>query len=153
MHFGGERASQAEQLYDYCKGCLNLPPLPPKFAPRDAREFVEDLHSNDTALSNQRFGLSVSWIVRCESVNQNIRIDEPPIGHWPRPGQNGIPSVAAFVTRAAAPAPAHGWCRASLGIRAVPLRRFQSHRQISAAGLSLWRLAAARRDCFPIWPP
>src|SRR6185312_15372000 len=87
---GGQRPRRPQQILNDGKGGFDLRPVPAQLAPRDVRELVEDLHTNDTTFRYQRFGSSAPRFIGGKSVNQDIGVEEPLSGHLPPPARTGI---------------------------------------------------------------
>src|SRR6185312_6646078 len=87
---------------------FDLRPVPAQLAPRDVREFVEDLHTNQTTFRNQRFGSGAARFVGGKSVDQDVGVEEPLTGHLPPPARIGILWVEVSSTHAVAREPSRG---------------------------------------------
>jgi len=63
MNSGSQWARRAEQFFDNRNRGFNLFPLPTQLAPRDGREFVEDLNADDATVGDERLGSGAARII------------------------------------------------------------------------------------------
>jgi hypothetical protein len=62
--------------------------VPTELAVRDVRKFVENLHTYNAALGNQRLSSRTSWIIGSEGIDQSLMEDPDKrvsIGVWEWP--------------------------------------------------------------------
>ncbi len=68
---------RAKQVADDCKCRFDLRSLPLQLAPRDVGEFVQNLHADNAALSEQRIGADTALIAGLELKRRYDRIGQP----------------------------------------------------------------------------
>src|ERR1700720_2934540 len=110
----GDRDRIGAEELKYPEGLPYVVPGHTNLAAGDIGKLVQNLHADDPTLRQQLLGPASARILRTQTVNQNVSIEERPTAHRCRRGRRQIPRAGGVAAFADAPRLVSGCGRGSL---------------------------------------